>query len=535
MLGKERQCIKKKIVFAVFFYSFSLSFAQTNYWFFGDNAGLDFSSGSPIPITGQSVSDESSAAVSDPITGNLLFYTNGITVWDKNHNPMANGTGLLGHHSSAMGALIVPQPRHPNIYYLFTADAYQNNGANGFRYHIIDMNANGGLGKVISKNNLLFTPCAEVNHAVIHANCKDYWIIARSATGNTYYLYLLTENGIQPPVINNIGLTTSASGWGQSKFSPDGTKFATALGTFNFENYLQLFEFNNSTGILSNDMLLSTQETSYGVSFSPNSKKLYAGLGSYFSQQLYQYDVSVMNFTAVVTSQLFLSNMPFYPPALQIGKDFKIYCSELGKNYLNVIKFPNNTGSFCVYATPGILLAPSTVGNFGLPIFPENYFDQTNANAIFSLSSDATIDYGSSITLWVNGSGSWVQWYPTDNLSCSNCVNPVATPTETTTYYVSYNDGVHCPATRQVTIHVDYNPQIPNIFTPNNDGVNDFFHIKNLPPESKIKIYNRWGNLIYSSADYHNDWTTDVNGVYYYVLEVKTDKVFKGFVEVVSK
>ncbi len=530
--------IKHKLVYT-FIISICFCFfnanSQTNFWFFGDHAGLDFSSGSPVAITGQSVSDESSSAVSNPVTGELLFYTNGITVWDKNHAIMQNGMGLMGHQSSAMGALIVPQPSHSNIYYLFTADAYQNTGANGFRYSIVDMNANGGNGAVISKNNLLFAPCAEVNHAVLHANCTDYWIIARSETGNTFYLYQLTANGILPPIINTIGLPTSASGWGQSKFSPDGKKFATNFGRLGMDNYLQLFDFDNYTGLLSNPIILnySNAESMYGLSFSPNNTKLYASMGNTNSTIIYQWDVSLSSVTAIIASKTLVGIMQSPFPAMQIGKDFKIYISADQYSYLSTIENPNLSGGSCNVLNASLsLIYPTTKSYFGLPIFPENYFDQSNPNIINSTSSDTTIDYGSSVQLFVNGSGAWIQWYPTDNLSCNTCSTTIATPSETTTYTVSYNDGVHCPAIRNITVNVDYKPQIPNVFTPNNDGVNDFFYIKNLPPSSKIKIYNRWGNLIYHSDSYANNWTTNVNGTYYYILEIKSGKTFKGFVEV---
>src|ERR1039458_6071077 len=89
---------------------------RTYHWYFGSKAGLDFSSGSLIAVTnGQLVSDNS-ASISDT-AGHLLFYTDGISVWNKNHQLMPNGTGLNG---DAYGkVVIVPKPLNDSIYYIF--------------------------------------------------------------------------------------------------------------------------------------------------------------------------------------------------------------------------------------------------------------------------------------------------------------------------------------------------------------------------------------------------------------------------------
>src|ERR1051326_8915476 len=79
-------------------------------WYFGQKAGLDFNSGTPVPVLGSSMwATEGCTSISDS-NGNLLFYTYGDTVWNKNHQPMPNGFGLFGHQNSTQSALIVPLP-----------------------------------------------------------------------------------------------------------------------------------------------------------------------------------------------------------------------------------------------------------------------------------------------------------------------------------------------------------------------------------------------------------------------------------------
>ncbi len=82
---------------------------------------------------------------------------------------------------------------------------------------------------------------------------------------------------------------------------------------------------------------------------------------------------------------------------------------------------------------------------------------------------------------------------------------------------------------------------IPNVFTPNGDGVNDLFVIRGIElfPQHRLVIFNRWGNEIYRSDNYRNDWNGGgiSEGTYYYVLEVKTQngrwQTFKGFITII--
>lgn len=174
-------------------YKFSFSqtseIKRTNHWYFGNGAGIDFSSGTAVAdTTGNLHTYEGCSSMSD-INGNLLFYTDGDTVWNKNHLPMPNGTGLMGcgnYGSSANAGLIVPKPNNTDIFYIFTTDCQENftnfQQNKGFRYTVIDMNLNGGLGDVISKNNLLFTPSVEGIAATKHCNGTDIWIVAHECT-----------------------------------------------------------------------------------------------------------------------------------------------------------------------------------------------------------------------------------------------------------------------------------------------------------------------------------------------------------------
>ena len=183
--------MKKYIIVLLFIPLFVFAQNEGNIWYFGHGAGLDFNSGSPVPLNdGMLNTLEGCATISDD-NGDLLFYTDGITVYDKLHNIMPNGTGLLGHYSSTQSAMIVKKPQASNIYYIFTVDTYISSSGDSLCYSEVDMTLNGGLGGVTDvKNVLLFQYAAEKVTAVPHCNGVDFWIVAPQHIDKLYYSYL---------------------------------------------------------------------------------------------------------------------------------------------------------------------------------------------------------------------------------------------------------------------------------------------------------------------------------------------------------
>src|SRR4051812_30120749 len=95
---------------------------ETTKWYFGNGAGLDFSTTTPSILTnGALVAYEGCASISTS-TGNLLFYTDGMTIWNQSHSVMANGSGLSGGNTATQSSIIVKQPGSSILYYVFTID-----------------------------------------------------------------------------------------------------------------------------------------------------------------------------------------------------------------------------------------------------------------------------------------------------------------------------------------------------------------------------------------------------------------------------
>ena len=205
--------------FYLFIILFSLNFfaqKEANIWYFGDKAGIDFNSGSPVALLDGALNTlEGCASISDS-NGNLQFYTDGSTIWTKDHSVMSNGTGLNGNFSSTQSAIIIPKPDASDIYYVFTVD-FQGE-PNGLQYSEIDMTLNSGLGAVTStKNVLLLTPVLEKLTAIKHANGEDIWVICHKNGSAEFYAYLVTPTGIQnTPIITDIGFSYTGSSFSEN-------------------------------------------------------------------------------------------------------------------------------------------------------------------------------------------------------------------------------------------------------------------------------------------------------------------------------
>lgn len=346
---------------------------EANIWYFGENAGLDFNSGTPIPLLdGQLDTTEGCATICDT-NGDLLFYTDGITVWNKNHGIMFNGTSLNGDTSSTHSAIIVPKPNDLNIYYIFTVDDAA--GPNGLQYSEVDMTLDSGLGGITAnKNILLFTPITEKLTAIKSSIANEYWVVSHKWNSDEFLAYNISSLGVNTtPVLSTAGsMITGDDGntTGQIKMSPDGTKLAMA--TAGTVNTAELFDFNASTGMVSNGLLildLPIDENVYGVEFSPNSKVLYV---SDIGNAVFQYNLEAGTSFEIINSQLQITTLPRPYAALQLATDGIIYVAKTNQFYIDVIDNPNIVGAGCGYQFESLYLDGKR-SRLGLPPFIQTF------------------------------------------------------------------------------------------------------------------------------------------------------------------
>ncbi|MFN3315192.1 MAG: gliding motility-associated C-terminal domain-containing protein [Raineya sp.] len=470
---------------------------RTNNWFFGAKQGITFNTNPPSKLTDprQNRFDESIATVSDK-DGNLLFYTDGESVWNNAHDRMPNGNGLNGF-STTTQTLVVPIPDSEHLYYIFTASAqggFFQSRPIGFYYSVVDMNLAGGLGDVITKNILLNHSTTEKIAATHHANGRDIWVMMHEWNNNVFKAYLLTPMGISTePVTTAIGsihtgglggvLVENTNAIGQMKFSPNGNMLALCISR---NLVVDFFHFDKGTGKLSNFVTFSIDEDLnkriYGIEFSTDNKKVYI---SYFNQippvgtgstifYIIQFNLEEIDFEKkeLIIFEKKYNQATTVIGALQLASDGRIYCSHfLPDFFLFAIEQPNKSGFAC-QMNDTFLKMDDFIG-LGLPNFVSSFLPNEDPDFRFP-SREAILE-------------------------------------------------------------------MPNAFTPNGDGINDSFVpiISENITFSTLSIYNRWGKLIFQK-DKEIAWSGEKYpaGVYYYhILYVGKDnqsKEAKGWLQMIK-
>jgi len=352
---------------------------ENSQWYFGGYAGLSFLTTPPTILTNSAMDMlEGVASISDA-TGNILFYTNGINVYNSAHTLMANGSGLNGNPSSAQSGIIVKQPGNGNIYYIFTVTANQA------CYSIVDMNLAAGMGSVTVKNASLYMGSSERQVAIRHCNGRDVWIVNHEVGTSNFRTYLLTANGLNlTPIITPIGDVHTGNNFvtiGHLKISPNGHKLAMTTASNSIPTSLglggvQLFDFDPATGVISNSLSINAVSLAWGVEFSPDGSKLYCTKVNGAptpTHVLYQWDICQSNTAAIIASQYsVVVTATLGIGSIQRAIDGKLYFTPGNYPSLNVINNPNASGAAInlqVFAqTTG-----TSVSKLGLPNFINEY------------------------------------------------------------------------------------------------------------------------------------------------------------------
>lgn len=331
--------------------------------------------------------------ICDSSTGDLLFMCNGMRIYDTLGNIMDNGDSLQPYliyqqgtypfQPNTQGSIILPKGNNGK-YYVFiptiSDSAYsvyvgvqEKVPYDLILYHVVDMNANGGLGKVISKNNIAIKNvelCKVGLMACRHANGKDWWLLKQSLDTNSIYTFLVTEDTVELKYKQlfsepQFGFYDRV---GQSSFNTKGEKYVFATGGGHSNGgHLYISNFDRCTGLLSQveeiQVPLDSSKTILdsifgpyfdslitGVCFSENDKFLYVTR----RYNVYQYDLFepnpslrwnlIQNGPDTIFTQFVAYGQ------MQRGPDNRIYIGKsLGSSgfQASVIDHPNEKGSAC--------------------------------------------------------------------------------------------------------------------------------------------------------------------------------------------
>lgn len=451
--------------------SFSASAQEDLLWYFGlGQAGLQFDNVGGTPTVANDpafVIYEAISVVSD-CEGNLQFYTDGTKVYDESHTLMTNGSGLLGSQennanpqsgSSPNGVLVIGDPADTMKYYIFTVGETNSGGANGWRYHIVDMSLPGNgtaqnpMGEVISKNTLLRGAVAE-GQAVVGNTCGDsIWVSAHGYSNDSLFAVPITASGGVGSVVGTkIGpvLTNANGSRGSADFNPQGTKFAMA---YLWPGGGHVMDFSFSTGVYSNAIVIpGTTQGVYGVEFSGNGE--YAYFSHWSFRRINRWDIGAGTNYMVIDEGA--TGAPGYGD-LERGPDGKIYMGHVTKGsstpitYLSAIENPDTNVTTDIVFTKNFIDVGVAV-DIGLPqmfLRPGNQLWKSKINV--PMGSTTVCDKGGVLQLTATPAcGSWTGGSYVDN-NGSFDPSGLSTPG---TYKVFYSVGT-CVAPDSVEFTVE--------------------------------------------------------------------------------
>ena len=362
----------RRFIFILFFFVISFLTAKSQFekdlWIFGKGASLKFDSRTSLPYALSDdflINSQEASATGIDLDGNLLFYSDGVNIWNSKHNLIYNQ--LLGSQDATQGISIFPDPSNDKLFLLITA--HTSTFQDGSYLYKLDF-TNSIDGEVSNVITHLDSSEKSFERAVVvrHINKKDLWIIiSPHVPDSVSYIVYLYQNGklnFQKKYKSKMKRNFNK---GYLKVAPNQNLLVSA----DYDgNQIEFASFDNEKGSIDSTKLLTTSvfETGvYGLEFSENSMNLYLTTYEldtrqvdYFYSRCFQIDVN-----AYLYNNKFLYNKIAEIGhkrgeggmwALKRGINEKIYIARENKSYLSVIDAPNNWGTDCRYKElgPGI-------------------------------------------------------------------------------------------------------------------------------------------------------------------------------------
>jgi len=366
------------VLFFVFSFSPVFSQKQTAIWYFGDKAGLDFRTNPPTILTDNVLNaDEGCLSMSDT-SGNLLFYTNGISFRDRFHQQFNTNVLFNINKNSQLGVFVqTVNGFGTGGFYLF---APRGNGGT-YRWH--DVGANLVTGACWLGSTEVSVPGSVNSSISVAEKISAYytqnvtWVVAPSISGKIFATKI-ANNHVLTTIESTVTPITGNSIKGTLKISPDGRLVAYTR----LENNVAIVgKFNSVTGEFTNAQVLSVQGA-YGCEFSPDATKLY--VSSILDGAIYQFDVCPA-IDSIYQTATVVGYCSAAAASMQLALNGRIYIAHANQSVLSAIAQPNAKGFAC-----GFLNAAQSLGNgickLGLPNFETSRF-YTPANAGISLSN----------------------------------------------------------------------------------------------------------------------------------------------------
>ncbi|MGQ0701041.1 MAG: DUF642 domain-containing protein [Panacagrimonas sp.] len=345
--------------------------ATQRHWYFGQRAVLDFGVNGSPPISSlnsvNGIIPEGSAVITDT-SGNLLFYTDGLSVRDRNNNVMPNGTGLGGSNSATQTALAFPSLTQPGIYFVVGNNTVTPGGGSLF-YSVIDMSLNGGNGAVTATKAVLLGAAgsaSEALNAVPNADGTGFYVLTSTVGSPNVLAYEFDGAGpVTGTAIVSVMSNNNPDGFGTITLSPDLSQVLLMVG-----GRLRVLDLDASTGQLTQRFGFDpgVGGSPYSADYSPSGDYIY--YSTIFSgAKIVRYKLAGAGSSAeVMASGVNLGAALGSGGGMRRGPDGNMYGANVNTAFLGVVSQPDDPVS-PMYVNNGFPLIAGSQSRFNLPTF----------------------------------------------------------------------------------------------------------------------------------------------------------------------
>ena len=387
---------------------------EINTWYFGERAGIRWIDrvAEALPDSNQMNAPEGCAIISDEF-GNMLFYTNGATVWNRNHEVMTGSSNLTSDSLSSQSALIVRSEHDPTIFYIFHTDEVYGDQTFNLSYSIVDIKLS-SFGEVIVANIPLLSNSTERLTGAEGTNTN--YLVSHEFGNNYFRTFAITEDGIGGPYLSNTGsdhrFNTAQHGKGYMKYNLSSGNLAVPIAEGSSSS-IELFQVTSEGEVHNPIALRNLNGTIYGIEFSSGGNILYASTNN----TLYQFELDTIDNSMTAEQRingtreeldLGINDLG----ALQIGPDNIIYGARDNNGSLATISTPGNREINRIGFIPDGFDLEGRISRRGLPNFFQTFSTSSGAgiavtNACFGVEAQFS---GVEITrideyLWSFGDG----------------------------------------------------------------------------------------------------------------------------------
>ncbi|MBX2898541.1 MAG: PKD domain-containing protein [Cyclobacteriaceae bacterium] len=512
-------------------------------WYFGNSAnGIRFNRATNVAqrVTNQALpfAQGGAAVATDAATANLLFYTDGIRVYDATHTLMPNGTGLNAQPNANQPVAVAPVPGTLNRWYIFTNSANFTTGGSISRSSV-DLNQFGNaifpapaLGVVEAAKNVAIpglTTRSEAMIVVPHANNTDFWLITHQNGGTVYAATLIDATAAFSTVLSNpdpVGTSIFAHAAANFSYDAASGKLAVSPQSPNVNAYI--LNFDNATGVLSFDRTIfnsavaaTNGQAIYDIEWDAQGQYLYLSVhgDTGIPANVLQYDYLNLGITLAPV----VSPPPFRSYGLQLAPDnvmYHLYQATAGGPFLLRSLTRTDTIATHVQTTPALFSG----SNFNGTQFPQ-FKPRDSVQLLVDFTAQGTCQNSpTSFFPEVLPNADSLRWDFGDGSGSGNWA-PVYTYTAAGTYNVTLN-AFYRGQTESVTHPVTINPFALSLqLVQDTTACRDEFP----PPRGsatpatqfRVKVTVQGGtatSIVWSNGDLGDTLTPDSAGYYYVVV-----------------